>query len=228
MPSFSGQATGCLRSAERWSNVHWQGEFKILYVMIISPGGPEFGKTNRNDVASYQVTQNPEIPEHKIPGCTRDRQHNGDRRGRMSECLFWTPAITPEGGPDLNLLTHRTVVESGMPVCELEEWPDDAEYLARVHAAAQSFRQKLISDQGWFQQFQRDMKQADPSWTWQGGYKIHRGPVPPPPSGKVAGISSAAAKNMPRVSEKRYEHMAEEVLASPCQNVFDKDLHSSR
>ena len=129
----------------------------------------------------------------------------------MSECLFWTPTITPEGGPDLDLLTRRTIVQSGMPARELEEWLDDAEYLERVREAAQSVKQKLSSNQGWFQQFQHDMKQADPSWTWQGEYRIHRRSVPPPPPGQAAGSSSTGAKSMPRMSERRYERMAEEV-----------------
>ena len=85
-----------------------------------------------------------------------------------------------------------------MPARELEEWPDDAEYLARVRATAQSIKRNLHPDQGWFQQFQRDMKKADPSWTWQGEYTSHQGPVPPPPSETAVGSSSAA--DMPRVS----------------------------
>ena len=67
----------------------------------------------------------------------------------MSECLFWIPTITLEEGPDLDLLNRRTVVRSGMPACELEEWPDEAEYLARARAAAQSVKQNLNPDQWW-------------------------------------------------------------------------------
>ena len=145
--------------------------------MLVCPGGPELGKTNRHEVASYEIASNPKISADKIPGCTRNVLHHGDRRGRMSECLFWILTTTPEEGPDLDLPTRRTLVQSGMPACELEEWPEETEYLARVRATAQSIKRNLNPDQGWFQQFSRDMQKADPGWTWQGEYTIHRGLV---------------------------------------------------
>ena len=189
--------------------------------MIVSPGGPELVKTNRHEVANYQVTQNPDIPEHKIAGSTCDRQYSGDRRGRTSECLFWTTTITTDGGPDVDLLSRRTVVQSGMPADALEERPDDSEYFSSVRAAAKSINQRLSSVQGWFQQFQKDMKGANPGWTWQGDVTAHRGPMPePPPAPQQAGSSSASVGNLPagsssaRMSGRRYGRMAEDVYES--------------
>ena len=189
-------------------------------MIIVRPGGPELGKANRHEIATWEVANNPSIAVDKMQNATRNAIHNGDRRARMSECLFWVPTITEQYGPDLDLLSRRTFVQSGMPACDLEEWPDDTDYLKKVRAGAQAIKRNFSSDQGWYQLFVPDMKIKDPDWTW------HSGSVPPPPSETASGSSSAADK--PRVSGKRYDRMAEDVYASPCQNVFSEEMQRSR
>ena len=33
----------------------FEGKFKILYLMIVSPGGPQLGRQNRHDIATWEV-----------------------------------------------------------------------------------------------------------------------------------------------------------------------------
>ena len=45
---------------------HFEGEFKILYVIITSPDGPELGKQNRADIAEYAVGQSRNVAEYAV------------------------------------------------------------------------------------------------------------------------------------------------------------------
>ena len=127
---------------------HWQGAFTILYVMIFCPNGPELGMNNRHEVAKEQVSQNPEFPEHKVPSSIRSRQDSGDRRERLGECLFWEATIREDGGPDVDILSRKSVFQSGVPAEAIEEWADDSEYLSRVGETARAINQRFSSDQG--------------------------------------------------------------------------------
>ena len=160
--------------------------------MIFCPNGPELEINNRHAVAKEQVSQNTETPPNKLPSSIRSRQHSGDRRERLGEFLFWEATISEDGGPDVDILARKSVVQSGVPAEAITEWADDTEYLSRVRETARAISQTFSSDQGWFDQFQRDMKAANPNWTWQGDVTVHRGPVPePPPAPQQAGSSSA-------------------------------------
>ena len=131
----------------------------------------------------------------------------------MSECLFWVPQITAEFGPDLDILSRCTLVQSGVPAVEDEEWPDapdgeEIDHLKRVQEVARAIRTNVDPEQGWYEQFQKHMRLHDPEWTWHAGY------VPPPlPSGNDGGSSFAADR--PRISEQRYQRMREDVYKSP-------------
>ena len=86
--------------------VHFEGEFKILYVIITSPDGPELGRQHRADVAQYEVDNchNMKNPRAAVKNVIK----HSERRYRICECLFWVPEMNPEYGPDSDLLQRRT------------------------------------------------------------------------------------------------------------------------
>ena len=130
-------------------------------MIIVSPGGPELGRQSRHDIATWEVANNPSVKD--VEEATHRVIHHSDRRSRMSECLFWVPNITAEFGPDLDMLSRRTVVRSGMPAFEREDWPDEIEHLKRIQAVARAIRTNEHPEQGWYEQFKKDMKLHDPS-----------------------------------------------------------------
>ena len=93
IPHYAKQLKSNSRNAETRRKykqfVHWENGFNILYAIIFCTDGPELEINNRHAVAKEQLTQ----VEGMKPSKIRNRQHQGDRRERLGECLFWETAI---------------------------------------------------------------------------------------------------------------------------------------
>ena len=198
---------------------HLECEFKILYLMIVSPGGPELGRQNRHDIATWEVANNLNV--RNVRESIYNAIHHGDRRSRLSEFLLWVPTIAEQYGPDLGLLSRRPQVQTGMPAFELEEWPAETDHLKRVQAIARAVRLNLHPDQKWYEQFKKDMKLHDHSWTWHEGYgcrrrhRMMRVGVVTPQTGRERLDSAMSA-------------WLRICFAAPCQNVFSEEFQRSR
>ena len=95
--------------------------------------------------------------------------------------MFWETAICEDGGPDVDILSRKVTVQSGVPDEEITEWTYDSEYLAEVLDTARAISQSLSMDGDLFKKLSRRMKEDDPNWTWQAGVAVHHGNVPGPP-----------------------------------------------
>ena len=77
--------------------------------------------------------------------------------------MFWETAIREDGGPDVDILTRKVTVQSGVPAEDTAVWADDSEYLANVRETTRAINQSFSANQGCFEKFSRGMKERDPN-----------------------------------------------------------------
>ena len=86
---LKGHNRNAAKRAKLHQYTHFEGEFKILYVIITSPDGPELGKQNRADISECEVGRSRNVKDPKVALKRVIKQC--ERRHRIDVCLFWVP-----------------------------------------------------------------------------------------------------------------------------------------